>query len=241
MTPGAAHPHNPGMPPLLATRELLRRVSIFAHLGDDEFEALARLVETREVPAEALVVGEDDAGDALFVLARGRVKVVLYGESGREIILRVFRRPGDFFGEMSLLDGQPRSASVLAMEPSSLLVLSRDAFREHLRRSSGTALAVMAELSRRLREADGVIGNLALLDVYGRLARKLRQLAASDGEQTPEGVVVRDLPTQQELAGLIGTSRETVSRAFAALSRRGLVRLSGRRLVLRRDFLAGAP
>jgi CRP-like cAMP-binding protein len=125
------------------------------------------------------------------------------------------------------------------MEPSSLLVLSRDAFREHLRRSAGTALAVMAELSRRLREADGVIGNLALLDVYGRLARKLRQLAASDGEQTPEGVVVRDLPTQQELAGLIGTSRETVSRAFAELARRGLVRLSGRRLVLRRDFLAG--
>jgi CRP-like cAMP-binding protein len=167
--------------------------------------------------------------------------VVLHGVSGREIILRVFRRPGDFFGEMSLLDGEPRSASVMAMEPSSLLVLSREAFREHLRRSAGTALAVMTELSRRLRQADGVIGNLALLDVYGRLARKLREMAESDGEDCTEGVLLRDLPTQQELAGLIGTSRETVSRAFAELTRRGLVSLQGRKLLLRPDFLEDAP
>jgi len=226
--------------PRPAIHELLRRVSIFAHLGAAELTGLERLVEQREVPADGLVVGEDEPGDALYVVARGRVKVVLYGESGREIILRVFRRPGDFFGEMSLLDGEPRSASVIAIEPSTLLVLSREAFGEHLRRSSGTALAVMAELSRRLREADGVIGNLALLDVYGRLARKLRQLAKSDGEESAEGVVVRDMPTQQELAGLIGTSRETVSRAFAELARRGLVRLAGRRLVMHRDFLADA-
>lgn len=225
--------------PRLLVRDLLRRVAIFSHLGEAELAGLERLVEAREVPAEALVVGQEERGDALYVLARGRVKVVLYGESGREIILRVFRRPGDFFGEMSLLDGQPRSATVIAAEPSALLVLSRDAFREHLRRSAGTALAVLAELSRRLREADAVIGNLALLDVYGRLARALRDLARTEGEESEEGVVVRDLPTQQELAGLIGTSRETVSRAFAELSRRGLVRLSGRRLVLRRAFLAG--
>jgi CRP-like cAMP-binding protein len=166
---------------------------------------------------------------------------VLYGESGREIILRVFRRPGDFFGEMSLLDGEPRSASVIAMEPSSLLVLSRAAFRDHLRASAGTALAVMTELSRRLRQADAVIGNLALLDVYGRLARKLREMAESDGHDSAEGVVLENLPTQQEMAGLIGTSRETVSRAFAELSRRGLVLLHGRRLVLRPDFLEDAP
>jgi len=221
-------------------RELLRKVSIFAHLPDAELEALARKVEWREVAADAVVVGEEEAGDALFALARGRVKVVLFGESGREIILRVFRDAGDFFGEMSLLDGEPRSASVVAIEPSTLLLLSRDAFREHLRRSPGSALAVMAELSRRLRQADAVIGNLALLDVYGRLARWLRQLADGEGERTPEGVALRSLPTQQEIAGLIGTSRETVSRAFAELSRRGLVRLAGRRLLLRPDFLAGA-
>ncbi len=226
------HPSRP------ATRELLRRVSIFAHLGDAELEGLERLLESREAAAEAVVVGQEERGDALFVLVRGRVKVVLYGESGREIILRVFGRPGDFFGEMSLLDGQPRSASIVAAEPSSLLVLSREAFREHLRRSSGTALAVMAELSRRLREADAIIGNLALLDVYGRLARKLRDLARAEGEPAPDGVLIRRLPTQQEIAGLIGTSRETVSRALGELSRRGLVRHAGRRLTLHRELLA---
>jgi CRP-like cAMP-binding protein len=220
-------------------RSLLRKVSIFAHLGEAELSALARLAEERSVEAGALVVGQEEAGDALFVLALGRVKVVLFGESGREVILRVFRRPGDFFGEMSLLDGEPRSASVVALVPSRLLVLSRDAFREHLRRQAGTALEVLAELSRRLREADAVIGNLALLDVYGRLARKLRELAQSDGEESTEGVLIRDLPTQQEIAATIGTSRETVSRAFAELSRRGLVRLAGRRLLLRPGFVAG--
>lgn len=218
--------------------DLLRKVSIFAHLGGAELEALARLTQAREVAAGAVVVAQEEAGEALFVLGRGRVKVVLFGESGREIILRIFRRPGDFFGEMSLLDGQARSASVVAVEPSTLWVLSRDAFSQHLRRSADTALAVMAELSRRLREADGVIGNLALLDVYGRLARWLRELARSDGEPCAEGLAVRDLPTQQEIAAVIGTSRETVSRAFAELARRGLVRLSGRRLVLMADFVA---
>jgi CRP-like cAMP-binding protein len=228
------------MSALRAGRDLLRMVPIFSHLSDGEIDGLARLVEPRVVAADALVVGQEDRGDALYVLARGRVKVMIYGESGRELILHVFRKPGDFFGEMSLLDGRPRSASVIAAEESELLVLSRDAFREHLRRSAGTALAVLAEMSRRLREADEVIGNLALLDVYGRLARKLRDMADSDGEPGPEGVVIRDLPTQSEIAAMIGTSRETVSRAFAELARRGAVRLSGRRLVLRPELIAGA-
>ncbi|HEY7724433.1 MAG TPA: Crp/Fnr family transcriptional regulator [Anaeromyxobacteraceae bacterium] len=223
-----------------AGRDLLRMVPIFSHLPDDELDGLARLVDPRAVSADALVVGQEDRGDALYVLARGRVKVVIYGESGREVILHVFRRPGDFFGEMSLLDGRPRSASVIAAEDSELLVLSREAFREHLRRSAGTALAVLAEMSRRLREADEVIGNLALLDVYGRLARKLRDIADADGEPGPEGVVIRDMPTQSDIAAMIGTSRETVSRAFAELARRGAVRLSGRRLVLRPELIAGA-
>jgi CRP-like cAMP-binding protein len=95
-------------------------------------------------------------------------------------------------------------------------------------------------MSRRLREADEVIGNLALLDVYGRLARKLRDIADADGEPGPEGVVIRDMPTQSDIAAMIGTSRETVSRAFAELARRGAVRLSGRRLVLRPELIAGA-
>jgi CRP-like cAMP-binding protein len=96
---------------------------------------------------------------------------------------------------------------------------------------------VLGELSRRLRRADEVIGNLALLDVYGRLARWLRQLAESDGEESAEGVVIRQRPTHQEIAGLIGTSRETVSRALSELARRGHIDVSGKRILLRRSFL----
>jgi len=218
-------------------RTLLRNVAIFAHLDDAALAGLARFVEVREFPAGAVIVGQDDPGEALYVLARGRVKVVLYGESGREIILSLFREPGDFFGEMSLLDDQPRSATVIALERSTLLTLSRASFRTHLEGQPRTALEVLAELSRRLRRADEVIGNLALLDVYGRVARWLRELAESDGEEGAEGVVIRQRPTHQEIAGLIGTSRETVSRALSELARRGHIAVSGKRILLRRSFL----
>jgi CRP-like cAMP-binding protein len=220
-------------------RNLLRSVSIFSDLDGTSAAALERLADLREYPDGAVVVSQDDPGDSLFVLVSGRVKVVLYGDSGREIILSIFKAPGDFFGEMSLLDNQPRSATVIAAERSRLLVLSRRDFQAHIESHPRTALRVLTELSRRLRQADGVIGNLALLDVYGRLAGKLRELAAADGEETEEGLVLRQRPTQSEIAAMIGTSRETVSRALSDLARRGLVVISGRRLVLRRDFLDG--
>ncbi len=218
-------------------RGLLRSVAIFSDLDAAEIGALERLADVREYEEGALVVSQEDAGDALFVVVRGKLKVVLYGESGREIILSIFKSPGDFFGEMSLLDDEPRSANVIAAEPSRLLILSRSDFRAHLGSHPRTALRVLTELSRRLRRADEVIGNLALLDVYGRLAGKLRELAASDGEETDEGVVVRQRPTQAEIAATIGTSRETVSRALSELSRRGYIAMKGKRLLIRRAFL----
>lgn len=224
----------------LRERGLLRNVSIFSDLGEAELAALEQLAAVREYADGAVVVTQEEPGDALYVLVRGKVKVVLYGESGREIILSIFKSPGDFFGEMSLLDGEPRSASVIADAASRLLVLSRRDFHAHLERHPRTALRVLTELSRRLRRADAVIGNLALLDVYGRLAGKLRELAAAEGEETEEGIVVRQRPTQAEIAATIGTSRETVSRALSDLARRGFVVMSGKRLVLRRAFLAGA-
>jgi CRP/FNR family transcriptional regulator, cyclic AMP receptor protein len=219
-------------------RGLLRSVSIFADLEPAELSALERLAVVREFADGAVVVSQQDAGDALYVLVQGKVKVVLYGESGREIILSIFKVPGDFFGEMSLLDDEPRSATVIAAERSRLLVLSRKDFHAHLQRHPRTALRVLTELSRRLRRADAVIGNLALLDVYGRLAGKLRELAAAEGEEVDGGVVLRQRPTQAEIAAMIGTSRETVSRALSDLARRGYVVVTGKRLVLRNVFLA---
>jgi CRP-like cAMP-binding protein len=220
-----------------SARGLLRNVSIFADLEPAATAALERLAEIREYQPGALVVGQEEPGDALFVLVRGKVKVVLYGGSGREVILSIFKVPGDFFGEMSLLDDEPRSASVVAAERSSLLVLSRRDFQTYVASSPRTALRVLRELSRRLRRADEVIGNLALLDVYGRLAGKLREMAQAEGIETEEGFVVRERPTQAEIAAMIGTSRETVSRVLSELVRRGDIVMSGKRLLVRRAFL----
>ena len=209
-------------------RTLLRKVAIFAHLDDAAIGGLARLAEAREFPAGAVIVGQDDPGEALYVLARGRVKVVLYGESGREIILSLFREPGDFFGEMSLLDDQPRSATVIALETSTLLILKRGDFHQHLEGQPRTALAVLAELSRRLRRADEVIGNLALLDVYGRVARLLLDMAENvDGEK----IVTKRLP-KQDIAKMIGASREMVSRVMKDLQMQGLIEEGDGKIVL---------
>jgi CRP-like cAMP-binding protein len=187
-----------------------------------------------------VVVSEDEPGDALYVLASGKVKVVLYGESGREVILTIFTRPGDFFGEMALLDDEPRSATVMAVKPSTFLTLSRADFRAYVDRHPSIALQILTELSRRLRSADAIIGDLALLDVFGRLAGKLRALAERDGEETEAGIVIRQRPTQAELAAMIGASRETVSRVLSELSRRGDVVMTGKRLLIRRGSLLGA-
>jgi CRP-like cAMP-binding protein len=219
-------------------RGLVRGVSLFADLEPAALASLERAAELRDYRDGAVIVSQEDAGESLFVLVRGRVKVVLYGESGREVILSIFKQPGDFFGEMALLDDEPRSATVIAAERSRLLVLSRAAFQEHIAAHPRTALRVLTELSRRLRRADEVIGNLALLDVYGRLAGKLREMAAADGEEREDGILIRERPTQAEIAAMIGTSRETVSRALSELARRGFLEMSGKKLLLRRSFLS---
>ncbi len=216
--------------------ELLRRVAIFAELDEEGLRDLAARMQTRTFPAQAVIVTLEEPGESLFIVAEGRAKAVLYGESGREIILSMFR-PGEFFGEMSLLDHRPRSANVIALEDAKLYSLDRRSFEQHLARHRQTALAMLAELSRRLRKADEVIGNLALLDVYARVGRILRDLAKEQGEQAEGGVLLRNRPTQQEMASMVGTSRETVSRALSDFAKRGLLDISGRKILLRWAFL----
>lgn len=215
--------------------ELLRRVSIFEGLEADSIHNLSRELRPMEFPKDTLIVGQDDHGDSLYIIESGRVKVVLYGESGREVILTIFRA-GDFFGEMSLLDGEPRSANVIALEPTVALVLSRDDFQRFLETHPHAALRVLEEMSKRLRHADAVIGNLALLDVYGRVARILIDLARKEGESQDEGIMIRERPTQQDLASMIGTSRETVSRVLSEFQRRGFLSMQGKSILLSHGF-----
>jgi CRP/FNR family cyclic AMP-dependent transcriptional regulator len=211
--------------------EFLAKVPVFGAIDEGARSELARYLKPAKYKKEAVILSREEPGMALFLITKGKVKVVLYGPSGREVILSMLK-DGDFFGEMSLLDGQPRSASVVGVQDSEVLVLDRPDFVRFIETRPLVALSILGEMSRRLREADQKIGSLALLDVYGRVARALLDLARKEGEKTDAGVIVKDRPTHQQIAGMVGTSRETVSRVMSELQRQGYLRTQGKRLIL---------
>ena len=212
-------------------RASIARAHLFAALPISAIEDLSQRVTVRRISASAAVFSQDEPGDAVFVLMSGRVKVVLCGESGREVTLSILR-PGDSFGEMSLFDGGSRSATCIALEPSAVLALSREDLMRHIQSHPRTAMNLLGEMARRLRRADETIAQLALCDVNERLIHRLVGLAREEGSTGPEGIVVRRRPTQQELANMIGSCRETISRAFNQLARDGLIIARGRALVV---------
>lgn len=188
--------------------------------------ALAAACRDRSFPAGQIILQQDALGDSLYVLIDGQVKVVLIGEDGREVILSVLGS-GAVFGEMSLLDDEPRSAHVISMTPCNVLTLHRLAFRERLYSSPDLCMAVLAGLSKRLRRADDRIRALSLLDVNGRVAHLLLQQAADAGSDT----FPRRL-THQTMAELVGASRETVSRTLRHLEERGVVGINRRQVTI---------
>jgi CRP-like cAMP-binding protein len=208
--------------------EVLRQVPLFSRLSEADLEGFAPVLRERRVGRGAVIMMQGERGDALYLLAEGQVKVVLIGEDGREVILSVLG-PGSFFGEMALLDDEPRSAHVVVMEDSLLLILRREDFQARLRSSPDVSLALLRELSQRLRRADDRIGNLALRDVNGRIAHLLLELAHEEGG---EGDRITRRLTHATIAQMVGASRETVSRTLSTLTAAGVVRMTRREIVL---------
>ena len=208
------------------TVDFLTTVPLFAGIDPAELAQLADVTREKQYPKGSVIVFEDDPGDALFIVREGRVKVVLVSEDGREVILGVLG-VGEHFGELSLIDEQPRSAHVIAMEDSTLLVLRRDDFKRRVEQTPQLAWALLVELSRRLRRADGKIGGLVLLDVPGRIARLILDAAADAGTDTIEKPL-----THQTIAQMIGASRETVSRAMSEFQEGGLITVARRRITV---------
>jgi CRP-like cAMP-binding protein len=206
--------------------EVLKKVPLFASLPEQELVPFAELVRERSYPKGSVILFEDDQGDSLYLLAAGQVKVVLIGEDGREIILSVLRE-GSFFGEMALLDDQPRSAHVIAMEDASLLVLRREDFQAQLKHSPGVAVALLRELAGRLRRADEKIGSLVLLDVNGRVADLLLRMADEEG-----GIRITRKVTHHVIAQMIGSSRETVSRTMRDFVEKGWIQVGRKEIQL---------
>ena len=206
--------------------DFLATVPLFNGLDRVELERFAEVTREKSYPKGSVILFEDDPGDSLFVVRDGRVKVVLIGEDGREVILGVLG-VGEYFGELSLIDDRPRSAHVIAMEDSNLLVLRREDFRKRVESSPSVAWSLLTELSRRLRRADDKIGGLVLLDVPGRIARLLLDLAEESGTNAIEKSL-----THQTIAQMIGASRETVSRAMKDFQDAGWITVERRRIAL---------
>ncbi len=179
-----------------------------------------------------------DVGNALYFLESGRVKVVVTSEQGEDVLLAVLG-PGEVFGELSIFDGLPRSATVEVIEDATALALDRQAFQDYLRQEPDVAFHLLASLSRRLRTGDAMVEDCDFLDVPGRLAKKLLDLAEQHGRETADGVEIELRLTQRELAGMVAASRESVNKHLAYFRQKGLVGLHRGKLVIRKpDELA---
>ena len=208
---------------------VLSKVPFFAGVPAEELEKLATSLQRRTVRAGKAVFRQDDPGSSLYVIESGVVKVQRTSPEGKEVILTILG-PGDFFGELALLDGEPRSADAVAKEDTALLVLERDDFLAFLDRAPAVATKLLAALSRRLRRTDQLVQDAAFLDVPARLARALLQL--SESPEATTGL------TQSELAAMVGASRESVNRWLQFYRRRGLIEsASGSIRVLQPDEL----
>jgi len=211
---------------------LLRNVPLFSLLPEGQLLLLTQVLSRKAYPRNSTVIAAGDPTDALYIVISGRLKVIMSDSEGREVILANLSQ-GEFFGEMGLIDQAPRSATVTTIEPCELLTITRTDFAKCLQGNFELSMNVMRGLVKRLREADKKIGSLALMDVYGRVARLLMETAETvDGQR----VVTKKL-TKQDMAKTIGASREMVSRVMKELQTSGHIEVRAREILLR-DSLA---
>ncbi len=205
----------------------LRKVDLFSALSDEELQSVSDRKIVRRYPKDAVILNEGDHSDALYVIKEGKVKVVKSGPDGKEVVIALMAA-GDYFGEISLIDEQPRSASIIAKQNSELIIIRKSDFQEILMSNPTFALNVMRGFCERLRSADRHIESLALMDVYGRIARLLLDLSKPEGEK----MVVPEQLTHQDIANMIGSSREMVTRILKDLSTGGYITIQDRRITI---------
>lgn len=204
---------------MLSNLELLRRVPLFTALTASQAANIADAIVKKRFKRSEMIVEQGKKSDALYIILTGRARVMSTDARGREVILAMLQ-PGDYIGEMSLIDDEPHSATVRTEVQTDVLMLGREAFSGCLPVNSSMAYNIMRGLVQRLRHADRKIESLALMDVYGRVARSLLEVAVDDGAGN---LVVRDKISRQYLAKLVGASREMVSRVMKDLEERGFV------------------
>ncbi len=200
------------------SNSVLSNVYLFEELSPDELASLTQRATLRSFPKNAIIVNEGDETDSLYVVHTGKVKIFLSDEDGKEVILNI-QGPGDYFGEISLLDDAPRSASAMTLENSKLYTIPKRQFEAFIIENPEVSLRVMRGLTKRLRTLTGNVKNLALKDVYGRIASIFGTMAEDvDGKR-----VIKQRLTHRDIAAMVGSSREMVSRILKDLSDGGYI------------------
>ena len=211
--------------------EVVRRAALFAGLDDEATSALLKFMKPRSVRRGTVLFREGDAGDELYIVATGKLKVGRESSDGRENLLSVVG-PSEIIGELSLFDPGPRSSTVTAVSQTELLSLRHEDLTAWLEDRPKAAMNLLRDLAIRLRRTNDTVGDLVFQDVPGRVAKALLDLADRFGQPTQDGVHVAHDLTQEELAQLVGASRETVNKALADFAQRGWLRLEARAVVL---------
>ncbi|WP_164021037.1 Crp/Fnr family transcriptional regulator [Pyxidicoccus trucidator] len=211
--------------------QLLAQVSMFEQLEGEDLEQLSALLRTRRYAKGEVIFHQGDVGRALYVIRKGEVAIRLSSPDGKEVILALLDR-GDFFGELALLDGEPRSTDAVAREETDLLSIQREDFHAFLNARPKVALGLLANLSRLVRHVTQLVHDTTFLDARARLVRVLLELARNQGQQGSEGVVIPQKLTQTELANLCGLTRESTNKWLRFYVREGLLSYEGGRITL---------
>jgi CRP/FNR family cyclic AMP-dependent transcriptional regulator len=211
--------------------DFLKHIALFNSLTDAELSSLSADFVPRQFRQGDMIFLQGDSGQALYLIETGRVRIYVQEESGQETSV-IFYTSGDIFGELSVIDGLPRSASAVALDDTVVLMLNRDRLRAQLRAVPQLAYNFMQALSVRVRYSTLQVGSRTLLDVPARLARQLLELAQLHGEVAADGVRLKVALTQSELAGLIGATRESINKAVGHLKREGIIRLDQNQITI---------
>ncbi len=206
------------MPTSINTSQI-QNIPLFSGLSNTELEEIIGITAKRSFPKNNVIINEGDETDSLYLIITGKVKIVLSDEDGKEITISILE-PNDYFGELALIDDEPRSARVVTMEKCQFCVINQSDFNNVLDNNPSLVRNLLKGLSKRLREANKNIESLALMDVYGRVARTLLQFAKPEDDGTK---VIREKLTQKDIASMVGASREMVSRIFKDLTTGGYI------------------
>tara|TARA_B100001115_G_scaffold159413_1_gene133161 strand:- start:123 stop:800 length:678 start_codon:yes stop_codon:yes gene_type:complete len=209
--------------------DFLKSVNIFSDLSESELNNIQEICKTRKYPKNSMIILEEEMGDVVFIVMSGTVKITRVNDEGKEVILAMLGS-GEVFGEMAILDGESRSANALSQENCEVVTINREDFLNLLKTNNKVSLNLMTEFAIRLRKSDQQIEALSLDDAEHRIGVSILNLAEELGVIRQGAVTVENLPYQQDIANMAGTSRETVSRVMKTFEDRGLITKTGHKL-----------